>query len=68
MRDPVLYVKQIYQFFGYTFTPLFEQNLLNWLAENPQGKQGRNAYNLEMFGYSESHIDKHYEKYTKQFL
>lgn len=46
----------------------FEQAMLKWLRENPQGKQGRNIYTLEEFGLTSDEIEKRYEEYNNMFL
>jgi hypothetical protein len=42
--------------------------MLNWLRENPQGKQGRNIYTLEEFGLTHDTIEHRYEEYSNMFF
>ncbi|CAF0928490.1 unnamed protein product [Didymodactylos carnosus] len=67
-NNPILSVQQIYKYFNYEYTEEFHQNMLKWLMQNPQGKQGRNNYGLEQFGFTAQEVDKHYRKYTDMFL
>ncbi|CAF1271308.1 unnamed protein product [Rotaria sordida] len=50
MTKPIDTVRRIYEYFGLTWSEDFEQAMIKWLHENPQGKQGRNTYTLEEFG------------------
>ena len=39
-----------------------------WLKDNPQGKQGRNAYNLADMGLTAADIDQKYTDYIDMFF
>jgi len=68
MTKPIDTVRRIYNHFGLTWSEGFEENMLTWLRENPQGKQGRHAYKLEEFGLTHEAIEQRYEDYNKMFL
>lgn len=60
--DPVAMVKRIYSYFDLEVTPVFEQRMKTYLANNQQGKYGRHRYSLEEYGidagrYFETHRD-----------
>jgi hypothetical protein len=42
-------VKRIYNFFDLRITPIFEQRMQTYLANNRQGKYGRHRYSLEEY-------------------
>ncbi|CAF1125616.1 unnamed protein product [Adineta steineri] len=68
LAQPIDTVRRIYQHFNMTWSEDFEQAMLKWLRDNPQGKQGRNTYTLEEFGLDRETIDKNYEEYNNMFL
>ncbi|CAF5001723.1 unnamed protein product, partial [Rotaria sp. Silwood1] len=43
IAKPIDTVRRIYDHFGLTWSEEFEQAMLTWLRDNPQGKQGRNT-------------------------
>jgi len=49
MKDSVNTVRRIYNHFGLRWPHEFKMVLEAWLHDNPQGKQGRNAYSLSDF-------------------
>jgi len=38
-----------------------------WLKENPQGKKGRNTYNLADFGITEEMIQERFADYRNKY-
>ncbi|CAF1145456.1 unnamed protein product [Adineta steineri] len=68
LAQPIDTVRRIYQHFNMAWSEDFEQAMLGWLRDNPQGKQGRNTYTLEEFGLDRETIDKNYEEYNNMFL
>ena len=63
MRDPIAEMRRIYAFLGDDFTPQVEAGMRDWLADNPQGKWGKHAYNLQRFGQSEAKLAPLLENY-----
>jgi hypothetical protein len=49
VAQPIDTVRKIYDHFGLKWSEEFETGMIKWLHDNPQGKQGRNAYTLEQF-------------------
>ena len=47
----------------FVFTPQVEAGMRDWLADNPQGKWGKHAYNLQRFGQSEAKLAPLLENY-----
>ena len=68
LAQPIDTVRKIYEHFGLTWSMDFEQAMLTWLRENPQGKQGRNTYTLEEFGLKRETIEEKYHEYNNMFL
>jgi hypothetical protein len=61
-------VRRIYDHFGLRWSEEFEQCMLTWLCDNPQGKQGRNTYTLEEFELTHDDIEQRYEAFNRMFL
>jgi hypothetical protein len=61
-------VRRIYEHFGFSWSKDFELAILNWLRENPQGKQGCNTYTLDEFGLTYDTIEHRYDKLNNMFL
>jgi hypothetical protein len=68
VTKPIDTVHRLYNHFGLTWSEEFEQAMLTWLHDNPQGKQGRNTYTLEEFGLTNDAIEQRYADYIKMFL
>jgi hypothetical protein len=50
LAQPIDTVRRIYEHFGLAWSEDFERSMLQWLRENPRGKQGRNTYTIDEFG------------------
>ena len=68
VMKPINTIRRIYNHFGLTWSDEFEQAMLTWLQNNPQGRQGRNTYTLEEFGLTRAAIEQKYENYIRMFL
>jgi hypothetical protein len=62
-RDPIAQMRRLYAFLGDPFTPQVEAGMRAWLDENPQGKWGKHAYQLDRFGHSEASLRPLFENY-----
>lgn len=67
LADPIGTVRQIYDYFGYAFTEVFEENIKRYLAENPQYKHGVHRYSLEQFGLEPMKVRQKFEQYYQEF-
>lgn len=67
IREPVGTMRRLYKALGDDFTPEIEQRMQAWLAENPQGKFGRHAYELERFGLSREKLAPLFERYLSDY-
>jgi hypothetical protein len=63
VKDPIATVRNIYDRFGYQYSPEMEAGMKRWLAENPQGKHGAHKYDLEQFGLNNAMIDEIFRDY-----
>lgn len=63
VKDPIGTVRQIYERFGYDYSPEMEAGMQKWLADNPQGKHGSHKYELEQFGLTQADIDQIFGDY-----
>jgi len=67
VRDPVAVIRQIYEYFGYSFDAQFEARIVKWLDENPKGKHGTHRYSLEDFGLTSEEVDRRFSDYRTRF-
>jgi hypothetical protein len=65
--DPIAAVRKVYEYCGAEFTPIAEQNMRQWLADNPSDKHGRHTYNLADFGLTEAQIRDVYSDYIETY-
>ena len=68
VMKPIDTIRHIYNHFGLTWSDEFEQAMLTWLQNNPQGKQGCNTYTLEEFGLTSVASEQKYENYIRMFV
>ncbi len=67
VSEPIGTVCQIYDYFDYDFNPDLENNLKQYITQNPQHKHGVHHYSLEQFGLKESKVTQTFEKYCLKF-
>ncbi|CAF3393572.1 unnamed protein product [Rotaria sp. Silwood2] len=68
LERPIATVRRIYDHFDLRWTKEFETAMDAWLRDNPQGKQGRNAYSLDEFDLTREDIDTRHIDYINLFL
>jgi sulfotransferase family protein len=67
LQDPVGTVRKIYDHFDYRYNDEFESRMIQWLAENPQGKHGLHRYSLEQFGLNPRIVRSRFATYCDYF-
>ena len=67
VADPIKMVRDIYQKAGHKITDAFEANMAQYMKENPQGKHGRNNYNLELYGLTQEGMNQKFGKYKTTY-
>jgi hypothetical protein len=67
VKDPVGVIRQIYEYFGYSFDAQFEGRIAKWLDENPKEKHGTHRYSLEDFGLTPEKVSRHFSDYCGEF-
>jgi hypothetical protein len=67
VADPLVSMRQLYEWLGDDFTPEAQGGIRRWLAANPQGKLGSHSYRLEDFGISEASVRDRFGPYMKRF-
>jgi hypothetical protein len=67
VQDPIGTVRQLYEYFGYKFSPRMEENLNRWISENPQHKHGIHRYSLEQFGLEPEVVNRRFVNYRQRF-
>ena len=67
VSDPTETVRQIYEYFGYEFNSDLENNLKQYMTQNPQHKHGVHRYSLEQFGLEANKVAQTFENYCLKF-
>jgi hypothetical protein len=67
IEDPVGVIRQIYEYFSYSFSEEFEARIIKWLEENPKEKHGTHRYSLEQFGLTPDSVTTRFADYCKEF-
>lgn len=67
VADPEAMIKEIYEHFGYEFTPEYQIKLRQYLESHPKGVHGKVNYSLEEFGLNKETIDNEFEDYIRQY-
>jgi hypothetical protein len=67
MADPVGTCRQVYEYFGYDYSPAMEVAIKKWLNDNPQNKYGVHRYSLEQFGLDKATVQREFKEYTDQY-
>ena len=67
IKDPILEMKEIYNFIGEDFTDQTENAMNAWNEEN-QHEMGAHQESLEEFGWERSFIDNYFYEYTNQYI
>jgi len=67
VKDPVGVIRQIYEYFGYSFDGQFEARIVKWMDENPKEKHGTHRYSLEDFGLTPEKVGSHFSDYCNEF-
>ncbi|MET0371884.1 MAG: sulfotransferase, partial [Sphingobium sp.] len=57
IRDPVGSMRRLYDWLGDDFTQEAEAGMQDWLADNPQGKFGKQEYQLAQYGLTKEAIE-----------
>ena len=68
-QDPVGVIRRAYAHWGMDFTPQFQTNMQDWLADpgNAASRYGRYDYAMEPFGLSRDMIETAFEGYSRRF-
>eukprot|EP01046_Picozoa_sp_COSAG06_P076211 COSAG06_NODE_24210_length_669_cov_1.115789_1_plen_69_part_10 len=56
-------MRQIYDHFGFDFTPEFEARIDAFMEHNPRYKHGKPDYSLEEFGLDAEEIKQRFERF-----
>jgi hypothetical protein len=67
MADPVGICRQVYDYFGYDYSPAMETAIKKWLSDNPQNKHGVHRYSLEQFGLNKALVQEQFKEYTEHY-
>lgn len=67
VTDPLGVVRSIYDYAGMQFSDELEAHVKQYVARNPQHKQGVHRYSAEQYGLSHEEIRKSTERYAEWF-
>lgn len=68
ISDPIGVVRDVYAHFGMTVTPEHEAAIRKYMDDNPQGKHGRQSYDIADYGFTKDALKKRYNKYLETYL
>jgi hypothetical protein len=68
IKDPIQMVKRIYEYYGLKYTEEFETRMIQYLANNPQGKHGRHSYSLSDYNLTEAQVLEAFEEYNNKYM
>ncbi|KAH3766604.1 sulfotransferase [Pelomyxa schiedti] len=68
MADPIAAVQRIYSHFRIPFTAESRDAMKQYLVDNPQGKHGRAAATLEMYGLTKQDVTESFHAYMEAFF
>ena len=66
-KNPIDAIHQMYAHFGLTLTNRAEQNMKEFLKNNPKHKHGEHRYSLSHYGLSETKISSHFKAYMHRY-
>jgi hypothetical protein len=67
VQNPLETVRQIYNHFGYELTQTMEENVQQYMKNNPRYKHGKYGYSLEEFNLDLTNVNQTFFKYIKKF-
>lgn len=67
VRDPIGEVRKIYDHFDEPFTAEAEKAMVQYIADNPQGKHGKHEYSLEEYGLTREGVRETFRDYVERF-
>ena len=66
-HDPMPIIREIYRRAGRKLPESSELAMLNWDAENPKDRFGKNVYSLEQYGLTRKTVESAFHDYVEQF-
>ena len=66
-KNPKSVIKEIYDHFGYEFTPEYEQKIEEYIETHPRGQYGSVSYSLEEFNLSKETINNKFSTYIQRY-
>ena len=67
VQNPLETVRQIYNHFGYELTQTMEENVQQYIKNNPRYKHGKYGHSLEEFNLDLTNVNQTFFKYIKKF-
>ena len=67
VRAPLETVRRIYEYFGFEYSQVMENDMKRWLAENRQHKHGVHRYSLEQFGLNADDLHRKFASYYETY-
>ena len=66
-KNPIEVINKMYAHFGLTLTDKAEQNMKEFLNNNPKHKHGEHRYSLSHYGLSEAAISSCFKNYIQRY-
>ena len=66
-KNPIEAIRKMYAHFGLTLTNRAEQNMKEFLKNNPKHKHGEHRYSLSHYGLSEAEISSNFKAYIDRY-
>jgi hypothetical protein len=66
--DPIPAIREIYRRADYELAPESLALMVQYEADNEQGKHGAHKYSLEEFGVTERNIRQYFGEYIERFI
>lgn len=67
VADPLAVVREIYDYFGYCYTPEFDRRAKQWLAEHPKPERAKRYHDLGQFGIDPQTVQAAFSRYSERY-
>ena len=67
VEAPEMTMERVFGAIGVEWTPVVQERIRSWRAENPKGKRGKHEYTLDDYGLDRSTVSEAFADYTERF-
>jgi hypothetical protein len=65
--SPEIVMPSVFESIGLEWTPVVEDRIRTWRAENPKGKRGSHEYALDIYGLDRAMVGEAFAGYVERF-